>query len=79
MTIGQWVHHPKGVLEDGREVTLELFQSVLQEELASLRAEQGEAAFAKGNYRQAADLLDAIISDDHLDEFLTLRAYAQLD
>ena len=77
--VWQWVHHPKGVLEDGREVTLELFQSVLQEELASLRAEQGEAAFAKGNYRQAADLLDAIISDDHLDEFLTLRAYAQLD
>jgi malate synthase len=72
--IWQWVHHPKGVLEDGRDITLDLFQTVLTEELGKLRTELGEAAFAQGHFQEAADLLSAIISDDTLDEFLTLRA-----
>jgi len=75
----QWVHHPKGVLEDGRDITLDLFRTVLKEELAGLRTALGEAAFAQGHFQEAADLLTAIISDATLDEFLTLRAYAQLD
>jgi malate synthase len=77
--VWQWVHHPKGVLEDGRDITLDLFKTVLQDELDKLRSALGEAAFAQGRFREAADLLTAIISDDTLDEFLTLRAYAQLD
>ena len=77
--VWQWVHHPKGVLEDGRDITLELFQTVVREELDQLRSELGETAFAQGHFQAAADLLSAIISDDTLDDFLTLRAYAQLD
>jgi malate synthase len=77
--VWQWVHHPRGVLEDGRDITPALFQTVLQEELANLRSEMGDAAFATGHFEKAADLFAAIILDDTLDEFLTLRAYAQLD
>ena len=77
--VWQWVHHPKGILDDGRKVTLDLFRTVLAEELANLKSVQGDAAFAGGHYEKAADLFSAIISDDTLDEFLTLRAYEQLD
>jgi malate synthase len=77
--VWQWVHHPKGVLEDGRAITLDLFQTVLQEELAKLRADLGAAAFSQGHYQKAADLFASITRNDTLDEFLTLRAYAQLD
>ena len=76
--VWQWVHHPKGILEDGREVTLDLFRTVLAEELANLRSTLGDAAFAAGNFEKAAELFDVIIASDGLDEFLTLRAYEQL-
>lgn len=77
--VWQWVHHPKGILDDGREVTLDFFRTVLEEELANLKSAQGDAAFSGGHYEEAANLFSAIISDDTLDEFLTLRAYEQLD
>ena len=76
--VWQWVHHPKGVLDDGRDITLALFRTILQEELANLRSAQGDAAFSAGHYEKAAEPLRALISDDTLDEFLTLRAYEQL-
>jgi len=77
--VWQWVHHPQGILDDGRPITLDLFRTVLQEELASLRTAMGDTAFAEGSYKKAADLFASLISDDTLDEFLTLRAYEQLD
>jgi len=77
--VWQWVHHPKGVLADGRDVTLDLFHTVMAEEMAKLRSEMGAAAFSQGHFERAAELFAAIIGDDTLDEFLTLRAYAQLD
>jgi malate synthase len=77
--VWQWVHHPRGVLEDGRDITPDLFNTILKEELANLRSEMGNSAFASGHFEKAAELFAAIILDDTLDEFLTLRAYAQLD
>jgi malate synthase len=77
--VWQWVHHPRGVLEDGRDITPDLFQAVLKEELTNLRAEKGDSVFATGHFEKAADLFATLILDDTLDEFLTLRAYAQLD
>jgi malate synthase len=77
--VWQWVHHPRGVLEDGRDITPDLFNTILKEELANLRSEMGKSAFAAGHFEKAADIFAAIILDDTLDEFLTLRAYAQLD
>src|SRR5262249_22037732 len=35
--VWQWIRHPKGVLDDGRKVTVELFRKITQEELARLR------------------------------------------
>jgi malate synthase len=77
--VWQWIHHPKGVLDDGRKVTLQLFHQILQEEMTALRKRFGEARFRLGKYLQASHLFDEIISADELDEFLTLRAYEQID
>ena len=77
--VWQWVHHPQGILDDGRDITLELFRTILQEELASLRTAMGETAFAGGSFEKAAELFASLIYDDTLDEFLTLRAYDQLN
>ncbi len=72
--IWQWIRSPKGLLEDGRKVTVELFGQLLGEELAKVKA-----AFGEGRYDEAAKLFERITSDDKYVEFLTLPAYPQLD
>ena len=77
--VWQWVHHPKGILSDGRNVTLHLFREVMAQEMDKIKASVGDEQFASGRYALAARLFDDIISNDILEEFLTLRAYDYLD
>jgi len=72
--IWQWIRSPKGVLEDGRKVSVELFRQLLAEELSKVKADYGE-----GKYEQAAQLFQRITADDDYVEFLTLPAYRLID
>ncbi|OGA92386.1 MAG: malate synthase A [Betaproteobacteria bacterium RIFCSPLOWO2_12_FULL_66_14] len=72
--IWQWIRSQKGVLEDGRKVTVELFRQLLAEELPKVRTYLGEEAWQVGKYQQAAQLFDTITTRDYV-EFLTLPAY----
>ncbi|MEA3192066.1 MAG: malate synthase [Betaproteobacteria bacterium] len=76
--IWQWIRSPKGVLEDGRKVTLELFRALLAEELPKVKTYLGDVAYAAGKYEEGAKLFDKLIADDYV-EFLTLPAYASID
>ncbi len=76
--IWQWIHHPKGILEDGRKVTIELYQELAKDELEKIRLAVGEQQFAKRKFQTAAEILDKIITDDQFVEFLTLPAYQYL-
>ncbi len=75
----QWVHHPKGILTDGRKVTIELFRNLLHEEMQNICKRVGDECYGDGKYNVAAQLFDDIISNKELDEFLTLRAYPHLE
>ena len=70
--VWQWIRSPKGVLEDGRKVTLAMFRAILAEELE-------KAAGAPGASRpccdEAAWLLDRLVSEDEFCDFLTEPAY----
>ena len=76
--IWQWMRSPKGVLDDGRKVTKDMFRKMLPEELARVRRELGEEAWAAGRYEEAAKLFDDITASDHYVEFLTLPGYELL-
>jgi malate synthase len=76
--IWQWIRSDKGVLEDGRKVTADLFRKLLAEELPKVRNSLGEAAWQIGKYTQAAQLFDSITTGEYV-EFLTLPAYDQVD
>ena len=76
--VWQWIRHPGGVLDDGRRVTVELFRTILGEELARLQAQHGAAAFAAGQFERAASLLDRITTAEKFEAFLTLPAYQAL-
>ncbi len=77
--IWQWIRSPKGVLDDGRKVSKELFRSLLAEELPKVKTYLGEAAWKAGKYEQAAELFAKITTDDNYVEFLTLPAYELID
>ncbi len=77
--VWQWIHHPKGILNDGRKVTVELFRQVAQEERAKVEGALSEQQRAGRRFQDAAHILDEIITDDHFVEFLTLPAYRYLD
>lgn len=76
--IWQWMRSPKGVLDDGRKVTKDMFRKMLPEELARVRRELGEEAWKAGRYEQAAKLFDEITTSDDYVEFLTLPGYEWL-
>ena len=73
--IWQWIRSPKGVLDDGRKVTLALFRQLLGEELAAVKSEMGES----GKYDEAARLFDTLTASDDYEQFLTLPAYQLID
>src|SRR5512145_3241564 len=72
--IWQWIRSPKGVLEDGRKVTPELFKKLLAEELAKVKN-----AGAEGQLDDSARLVELITTDDQYVECLTLPAYELID
>jgi len=76
--IWQWIRSPKGVLDDGRKVTVELFRQLLPEELQQVRQILGPA-YESGHYEEAAELFDAITTSDEFVEFLTLPAYERIE
>jgi len=76
--IWQWIRSPKGVLDDGRKVTVELFRQLAKEELPKVKAYLGEEGWAAGKYEEGARLFDAITTGEYV-EFLTLPAYAKID
>ncbi|MGY1581128.1 malate synthase A [Streptomyces sp. MN13] len=76
--IWQWINAGV-VLDNGEQVTADLARKVAAEELANIRAEIGEEAFAAGHWQQAHDLLLTVALDEDYADFLTLPAYEQLN
>lgn len=77
--VWQWVHHATGVLDEGRNITYDLFKSLLREEMGKIQELVGKSAFDNGHYRRAAHLLDEITQQDSFAPFLTTVAYADID
>jgi malate synthase len=73
--VWQWLRHGAR-LEDGRTMDLELYRSVLEEELTQLMArdDAGERRWA-----DAASLFSELVEAPTFVDFLTLPAYAMVD
>ena len=77
--VWQWIRHPAGRLDDGRDIDAALVARLHDEELDAIRADIGAEAFAEGHYQQASELLAGVTASDEFVEFLTLPAYQRLD
>ncbi|SOC42455.1 malate synthase A [Ureibacillus acetophenoni] len=76
--VWQWIRHDKGILDDGRKVSLELVLEVLEEELSKIKDTVGEQTFQSGKYEEAAELFKNLIVEDEFVEFLTLPGYKKI-
>jgi malate synthase len=78
--VWQWIHHDRGILEDGTEVTEDLFNSTLEEELEKIKNDiVGPERWETDEFGNAAQLFARISTDDKFVEFLTLPGYEYLD
>lgn len=77
--VWQWIHHPKGVLDDGRKVTVELVEQLLQEELRKIKDTIGEERYKAGKFELASDLFRKMTTSKEFYDFLTLPGYEFLD
>ncbi len=75
--IWQWLRHGART-GDGRPVTIERFNTALQEELQVISGEVGADRFKAGHFDTAAEMFATMIRGSDFDEFLTLPAYARL-
>jgi malate synthase len=73
----QWIRH-EASLDDGRVVSVELFEEVLAEEMKKIEEAVGVDAFATGKFKEARDLFESLSTSKTFEEFLTLPAYEQL-
>lgn len=69
--IWQWIYSPKGILDDGREITVELVNAIVAEEMAALKVN------SKLPFEKAAKVFSQIATAPKFEEFLTLPLYEQ--
>jgi malate synthase len=74
----QWLHHPKGILDDGRKLTEDLFQQILFEEMDKIKGELGEADFKNRKFDVACSLFTQMTVSPEFEDFLTLQGYRYL-
>jgi malate synthase len=75
--VWQWLRHGCQ-LADGRPVTRPYVAETIASQLRQLRESVGEERYERGQYPQAAQLLERLMLDSELKEFLTLEAYRYL-
>ncbi len=76
--VWQWIHHG-AKLDDGRQVSYDLYKQLLPEELEKIKNYVGEDAYNKGKFSEAVEIFEKLISAKEFTEFLTLPAYQRID
>ncbi len=71
--VWQWIHSPKGVLDDGRKVSADMVRALIPEELAKVKA-----TGAEGQFDKAARIFEHMATSKEFVEFLTLPLYEEL-
>lgn len=76
--VWQWVKFG-AKLEDGRTITTQLVSDLVANELKRIRLLAGVEEFHKKCYRRASIILEQLMTDPDLPDFLTPLAYEYLD
>jgi malate synthase len=72
--VWQWLHS-HAHLEDGREITPELYKQLRCEEIKKIQELVGEEIFKNGKFQEAIEIFDKLVLNKKFEEFLTTSAY----
>lgn len=75
--VWQWIRSPKGVLDDGRKVTVEMVRQMVPEEIERIKSILGDE-YSSGKYEEAAQLFEQLTTSNTFVDFLTLPGYEKL-
>jgi len=75
--VWQWVRY-QAKLDDGRILTKELVEEIMQEELQDILENIGEQEYLSGKYRLASQLFSRLVFEHTCEDFLTSIAYAHI-
>jgi malate synthase len=77
--VWQWIRSPKGKLDDGRKVTVELVRELSAQELDKVKqAVGGEAGGNTKPYERAAQIFEEMSTSEQFTDFLTLPLYEEI-
>jgi malate synthase len=74
----QWLHHKDIHLDDGRPVTMDMYQQFLTEEYEKVRTALKETTRDFKKVDKAKSILNALVLNEKFEDFLTTRAYNHL-
>ena len=75
--VWQWLHN--GIrLDTGDDVTRDLVQRLIDEEVDVIRSTVGDEAFAAGRWEDARDLFTEMALSEDFEDFLTIPAYERM-
>lgn len=76
--VWQWIK-TGAIMDDGRTVSIGLYEKLLKDEIDNIKSYVGEAYFKSGRFNEAIALFDQLVRQDEFIEFLTLPAYDKID
>ncbi|OFV96535.1 MAG: malate synthase A [Acidobacteria bacterium RIFCSPLOWO2_12_FULL_54_10] len=76
--VWQWIRHG-AKLDDGRTVTAELAQSMLDDELVKVRQTMGDKNYSNGKFDVARKIFKELMTSKEFVQFLTIPAYEIID
>jgi len=74
----QWIKN-EAAMDNGQNVTAELYEKLKLEELEKIKKYVGEEYYQKGRFTEAIKLFDQLVLNKAFEEFLTLPAYQLID
>jgi malate synthase len=77
--VWQWIHHRTRLDDTGEEVSPSLLGRIVDEEMARIQGEIGDAQMQAGRFAEARSLFMKLATDETITDFLTTAAYGALD
>lgn len=74
----QWLNHPRGYMNDGRKITADWVQAIVQEESMAIASRRSMSLYERQNFDLAAKLFGQSIFSERFEDFLTVRGYRYL-
>jgi malate synthase len=75
--VWQWLHH-KSKLSDGRTISVDMINTLIDEESEKNRLAVGNERYANGKFKMASTLFHQLVTQTEFVDFLTIPAYEQL-